>query len=221
MMDPNNPVVRLCAQGMRAESEGRNTDARALFQQAWQTAADDYDACVAAHYIARHQSTPEDTLRWNGECLARANRVAEDRVRDFYPSLHLNMARAYQELGDRGRAREHYLNAATCIDAAQPGPYRDGIRFAVAAGLRATGDATLPGSDQLTALLTRLCARADLNVLGLLLPPYLGNLGTQDDRTRLLTALHMVHGARSLPEDEQAILVRAIGELSAVGAERA
>ena len=53
MMDPNNPVVQLCAQGMRAESEGRNTDARALFQQAWETATDDYGACVAAHYIAR------------------------------------------------------------------------------------------------------------------------------------------------------------------------
>jgi hypothetical protein len=29
-MDPNNPVVRLCAQGMEAESDGRPQDASAL-----------------------------------------------------------------------------------------------------------------------------------------------------------------------------------------------
>ncbi|MGO4418780.1 hypothetical protein AB4Z54_08470 [Streptomyces sp. MCAF7] len=97
-MDPDNPIVRLCVQGMTAEAEGRGDDARALFQRAWDTAADDYEACVAAHYLARHQPTPEETLRWNQECLDRADAVGDDRVRGFYASLHLNMGQAYRTL---------------------------------------------------------------------------------------------------------------------------
>nr|BFF02017.1 hypothetical protein GCM10020241_36920 [Streptoalloteichus tenebrarius] len=42
-MDPDNPVVRLCVQGMQAEAEGRDADARDLFQRAWETAGDDYE----------------------------------------------------------------------------------------------------------------------------------------------------------------------------------
>jgi hypothetical protein len=209
-MDLDNAVVRLCGEGMRAEVEGRGADAHALFRQAWYAASDDYDACVAAHYLARHQSTPEDTLRWNKECLDRADRVGDERVRGFYPSLHLNMARAHEELGDADQARVDYLRAAECLDAAPAGPYRDGIRFAVAAGLRSADDVP-----SLPRLLTMLCARADLTALGLLLPPYLGDLGTPADRIALLTALQMVHAGRSLPDDEQAVLGAAIGELTA------
>jgi hypothetical protein len=215
MMDPDNPVVRLCAQGMQAEVEGRNLDAAALFREAWEAATDDYDACVAAHYLARHQSTPADTLHWNRQCLDRADRVGDDRVRGFYPSLHLNMARAHQDLDERGSAHEHYVRAAERIQDAAVGPYADGIRFAVAAGLRATGDVTPHDSDELADLLARLCARTDLTALGLLLPAYLGDLGTPEDHARLLTALHMVHAGRSLPDEEQAILRSAISRLSA------
>jgi hypothetical protein len=56
-MDPNNPVVRLCAAGMAAEGEGRPADAKALFEQAWAESRDDFEACIAAHYVARHQAT--------------------------------------------------------------------------------------------------------------------------------------------------------------------
>ncbi|RGC68468.1 hypothetical protein C5N14_13190 [Micromonospora sp. MW-13] len=33
---------------------------------------DDYDACVAAHYLARQQDDPEEILRWNQEALRHA-----------------------------------------------------------------------------------------------------------------------------------------------------
>jgi hypothetical protein len=64
-MDLNNPVIKLCIEGTRAEFEGRTDDARILYSQAWEARKDDYDACVAAHYVARFQGTPEDNLRWN------------------------------------------------------------------------------------------------------------------------------------------------------------
>jgi len=208
-MDPNNPVVRLVGQGMQAETQGRAADARALFRQAWEVAADDYEACVAAHYVARHQETPEDVLRWNTLCLERADGVGDDRVRGFYPSLHLNLARAHADLGAEDRAHEHYRLAAECIEDAPIGPYRDGIRYAVAAGLGSRSS-----SASLADLLGKLSARADLTALGLLLPAYLGDLGTMEDRMALLAAARMVHAGRSLPDDEQTVLGQAIDELA-------
>ncbi|WP_329235189.1 hypothetical protein OG417_29240 [Actinoallomurus sp. NBC_01490] len=211
-MDPQNPVVRLCAEGMRAETEGRDADARELFEQAWRTAADDYEACVAAHYLARHQPTPRETLRWNQECLDRANRVGDERVTGFYPSLHLNLAKAHRDLGDPQEARRHFTLAAAHLDDAPPGPYADGLRFTIADGLREAGRAADGG---LYDLLIRLCAREDLRALGLVLPAYLGDLGTEEDRARLAAALHTLHATRWLPEQEQEALGRVIGSLGA------
>lgn len=83
----DNPVIRLCAEGTRAEFEGRKEDARRLYREAWDVCKDDYDACVAAHYVARFQDAPEESLYWNREALARAERINDERVQSFYPSL--------------------------------------------------------------------------------------------------------------------------------------
>jgi hypothetical protein len=103
-MDPTNPVVQLCVQGMQAEGEGRNDDARALFARAWAERKDDFDACIAAHYLARHQPTPEAILEWNQLALNHADAVGDDRVQAFYPSLYLNLGHAHEVLGDRETA---------------------------------------------------------------------------------------------------------------------
>ena len=123
-MDPENPIVKLCAEGMAAEAEGRHDDARALFQRAWDGSTDDYEACIAAHYLARHQPNPEETLRWNRESLDRAERVGDDRVAGFYPSLYLNMGHAYETLGDRVSAGRYYDLAAEGLGALPDGAYR-------------------------------------------------------------------------------------------------
>ncbi|MGR3934909.1 hypothetical protein [Streptomyces sp. BRA346] len=211
-MDPENPVVRLCVQGMAAEAEGRDGDARDHFRQAWDAATDDYGKCVAAHYMARHQPTPAETLRWNQECLDRADAVGDDRVRGFYASLHVNMGGAYAELGDMVTAREHYVRAAAHIGDVPPGSYADWTRFGIADGL-----GTPPKSGTLAALLDRLCACGELRALGVILPPYLGDLGTEEDRERLVTALRMVHAARWLADDEQQALGAVISELAISG----
>lgn len=214
-MDPDNPVIRLCSQGMRAEAEGRDTEARDLFQQAWEGAFDDYEACVAAHYLARHQPTPRLTLRWNQECLDRADLVGDERVSGFYASLHVNMAKAHRDLDEQARSRWHFEQAARHLDAVPAGQYADWLRFAVAEGLRTAGAiGPRPAEASLTGLLAGFCERGDHRALGLVLPAYLGDLGTEDDRLRLATALHMVHAARWLPEDEQRALGEAIGALN-------
>ena len=200
---------------MQAEAEDRGADAYELFQQAWESAQDDYEACVAAHYLARHQPTPQETLRWNQECLTRADRVADERVKGFYVSLHLNMAQAYRNLEASDRAREHFELAAGHVHELPPGQYADWTRFAVADGLRSTGAVSLRAADDLLAdLLAAFCARKDFKALGLILPVRMGDLGTEEDRLRLLTALRMIHAARWLPDDEQRLLARTLAELT-------
>ncbi|MGW9041368.1 hypothetical protein ACWGQL_02205 [Streptomyces lydicus] len=230
-VDPELPVVRLCVEGMQAEAEGRAEAALELFQRAWDTATDDYEACIAAHYLARHQTSPEDTLRWNQECLDRADRVGDERVRGFYPSLYVNIGHACRQLGQPALAHAYFVQAADRVSDASEGQYGDWNRFAIAEGLRGTASAVAEADDvarrdvlpqlldegvdaRLRELFARWCARTDLKALGLALPAYLGYLGTVEDRVRLRTALHMVHAARWLPEDEQAELGAAIGALS-------
>ena len=111
-MDTSNQVIQLCLEGSRAEFEHRSEAAHRLYQQAWDLASDDYESCVAAHYLARFQPTPEETLHWNQEALKRAELVADERVRDSYPSLYLNLGHSYEMLGDQAHAQKFYALAA-------------------------------------------------------------------------------------------------------------
>ncbi len=135
-MDPNNPVIKLCAEGMKAESEGRADEARLLFMQAWEESKDNYDACIAAHYVARNQKTPEEILRWNQVSLDRADAVDDERVQGFYPSLYLNMGKAHEDLGNREQAKRHYELAATRMSALPDGRYGDLVREGIKRGLQ-------------------------------------------------------------------------------------
>ena len=107
-MDPNNPIVKLCLEGMRAEGENRFEDARRLFTLAWDSHTDDFEACIAAHFLARQQDNPQDMLRWNQEALARANAVGDERVTSFYPSLYLNLGHCHETLGEMDEAARFY-----------------------------------------------------------------------------------------------------------------
>jgi tetratricopeptide (TPR) repeat protein len=111
-MDIHNPVIQLCLAGARAEFEHRPDAARSLYQQAWEARLDDYDACVAAHYVARFQESPAKSLRWNLVALQHAKAVNDERVKDFYPSLYLNLGQAYEKLGNQVEAQRYYNLAA-------------------------------------------------------------------------------------------------------------
>ncbi|MBX9599544.1 MAG: hypothetical protein K2X35_01020 [Bryobacteraceae bacterium] len=137
-MDPENPVVRLCAEGIRAEQEGRPGDAACLYQQAWKESRDDWERCIAAHYLARHQPDPAQTLFWNQESLRLADSAGGDRVRDFYPSLYLNLGHSLEVLGRAAEACRYYRMAASRMDALPPGRYSDVVRHGVAEAQRRT-----------------------------------------------------------------------------------
>jgi tetratricopeptide (TPR) repeat protein len=111
-MDTTDPVIRLCIQGVQAEFEHKMDLARSLYLQAWDLSQDDYQACIAAHYVARFQETPGETLHWNQEALRRAERVGDERVQEFYPSLYLNLGYSYEVLGNQAEAQKYYDLAA-------------------------------------------------------------------------------------------------------------
>ena len=135
MMDPKNPIVWLCVQGMQAEAGGKLEAAHLLFTQAWEESHTDYEACVAAHYVARHQKTAEETLRWNQEALDRADLVKNGAVQGFYPSLYLNLAQSHASLGNREEAKKYYEWASLTSSALSGDVYGKTVRDAIARGL--------------------------------------------------------------------------------------
>jgi len=130
-MDPDNQIVRLCVKGLECESSGQPAEALRLFMRAWIQSADDFERCIAAHYVARHQKDSADALMWNQRSLDHANAVRDDRVREFYPSLYLNMGKAHEDLGNRQGAKQFYEKAESLVDSIPEGRYGNVVREAI------------------------------------------------------------------------------------------
>jgi hypothetical protein len=135
-VDPNNPVAKLCADGMQAEGRGDRQTAQALFLQAWEVASDGFEACIAAHYVARHQPNPEETLRWNQVALRLAKAAGDDRCSSFLPSLLLNLGHSYETLGDLPRAKQYYESAGERARSLPPDHYGNVVRDGISRGLQ-------------------------------------------------------------------------------------
>ena len=141
-IDPQNPVVRYCAEGMEREQEGRHEEALRLFMLAWNQSKDAFERAIAAHYVARHQITPEGALHWNQESLINADAVGDDRVQGFYPSLYLNMGKSHEDLGNLKDARRFYALAADRIGCLPESPYGDMIRRGVMNAMQRTSNSS-------------------------------------------------------------------------------
>jgi hypothetical protein len=115
-MDINNSIIQLCIQGTQAEFASRPQDAAALYQQAWNAASTDYEYCIAAHYLARFQPSPQETLHWNQTALEHAQKADADQIKDFLPSLYLNMGQSYETVGNQPEA-QHYFDLAASLGA--------------------------------------------------------------------------------------------------------
>jgi tetratricopeptide (TPR) repeat protein len=135
-IDPENHVVRML--GEAASREARDPEGAAnAYRRAWDEAATDYEACMAAHYVARIVDTAEERHRWNAVALERAITVGDERVTGFLPSLHLNLGRSLEDLGRLDEARSEYGAAREAARNLPEGPYRSTIEDALdRAGLR-------------------------------------------------------------------------------------
>ena len=129
-IDPANPVVALCAAGMACEGDPET--ARHLFEEAWDTRRDDYDAAVAAHYLARHQPTPFLVLDWNARAVTHCERITDGRATELLPSLYLNLADSLLALGRRAEARVVADRADEHLQALPADGYRSFVAFGIA-----------------------------------------------------------------------------------------
>lgn len=108
-MDLDGRTARLCIEGTRAELERRIDDARGLFLAAWEARDDDYDAAMAAHYVAHLETDPDEALRWH--LLALEHARLDDRSAEFMGSLLVSLGGAYEAIGDAAKA-QHYFELA-------------------------------------------------------------------------------------------------------------
>ncbi|MBK7781552.1 MAG: hypothetical protein IPJ58_12455 [Ardenticatenia bacterium] len=112
MPPPTRPTLPLTLAGIQAEFERRVDDARQLYAQAWDAAGDDYERCVAAHYVGHLEADPAAALRWHLAALDHAQLADAQLVADFLPSLYVNLGQAYEVIGDAVLAERYYRLAA-------------------------------------------------------------------------------------------------------------
>jgi tetratricopeptide (TPR) repeat protein len=106
--DKDNKIVKLCAQGMNLEGEGKKEEAGLLFMKAWDEATNDFEKFTSAHYVARHQSSITDKLKWDEKALKLALEINDKDMKGIYPSLYLNIGKCYEDLNDYKSALKNY-----------------------------------------------------------------------------------------------------------------
>ncbi|HEY1038181.1 MAG TPA: NAD(+)--rifampin ADP-ribosyltransferase [Bacteroidia bacterium] len=127
--NPNNTIVKLCLQGMNLEENSKSEEAEKIFLQAWNEATNDFEKYLAAYYVARHQKNVTDKLKWLETTLQYGLKVNNDSVKGAFPSLYINIAKCYEELGDSGNAKKNYESAKSYTDQlSDSGPFYHGTR---------------------------------------------------------------------------------------------
>lgn len=133
--DPNNNIFRLCTKGMELEASQNAKEAQQLFLQAWNEAKTDFEKFTAAHYVARHQNSVEDKLKWDETALALALKINDDTVYAGYPSLYLNIAKCYEDLNDLDKAKKNYQSALSYSKSLPDDGYGKMIKSGIKNGL--------------------------------------------------------------------------------------
>lgn len=211
--DQTNPVVKLCVDGMAAESTGDIAQATTCFTEAWNIATNDFERLTAAHYMARNQDDKNTELKWNLAALGYAGKIEDDSIKAQMPSLCLNAARSYEHLGNLPNATLYYKQAAETSEHLPGGQYTEMVRNGIAAGLKRVG-VTVPGSEVLDEMIDRWCVRKNLRALAMVLPAYVGSLGTEADTHKLIDALSRVSAMQVLTDPELEQIRALIAELS-------
>lgn len=134
--DPKNKVVKLCAEGMELEGQGRKSEALERFLHAWKLASNDFEKFTAAHYVARHQSNATEKLKWDQTALDYALRMGDESVKATYPSLYLNIAKCYEDLSNTEKALENYRLANSFTKHLPENGYGDMIKNGITNGIK-------------------------------------------------------------------------------------
>ncbi|MEV0251306.1 hypothetical protein AB0H76_32265 [Nocardia sp. NPDC050712] len=131
---------------MRAVTLGRAGDpqrARTELDDIWKglgPQGDPLHRCTLAHFLADLQDDAAQALAWDVRALDAADSLTNDRARQhhstldvagFYPSLHLNLADNYRQLGSFEAARRALDAARACLHTLGQDGYGTMLRGAV------------------------------------------------------------------------------------------
>ena len=133
--DQNNNVIKLCAQGMEMEGNGKPEEANKLFTQAWNEATNDFEKFTAAHYVARHQKNTQDKLKWDKTALELALKINNETVKGALSSLYLNVAKCYEDINDFDNAKRNYDLALSFVDLLPDNGYGNMIKGGIVKGI--------------------------------------------------------------------------------------
>ncbi len=126
---PDNPIVRLCMQGMRLEEQGKLEEAAVLFLQGWDEATNDFERFLVAGFTARVQPNASDRITWYESALELAEKVGDNAVQSAFPSLHTNLSKCYEEVGNPEKAAMHQELAIKSVSQpADKGPFYHGTK---------------------------------------------------------------------------------------------
>jgi hypothetical protein len=126
---PDNPVVKLCLQGMGMEEKGLQQEAGKLFLQAWNEATQPFERFMTAWFLARSQLQLADKLRWMEAALRAGLEIRDGSVKSALSALYSNIAQCHEKLNHPDQADRNRALAASIDDApADDGPFYHGTR---------------------------------------------------------------------------------------------
>lgn len=132
-MDINNPIIQLCIKGSEAELQHDLSLAKEYYLKSLYASKNDYDYCISAHYLARVQENNNEVLKWNTKALFHADKIKIDDIsykdiKEFYPSLYLNMGESYKLLNETDNAVKYFKMGLDYVKKDIPGSYGDMIK---------------------------------------------------------------------------------------------
>jgi rifampin ADP-ribosylating transferase len=114
---------------MEIEGKGQPDEARRLFLQAWNDAADDFEKFMAAYFVAERQENLGDKVEWLETAIKFALIKNDEGVKAAFPPLYSDLARCYEELGDPDNAKKYSELAKSYADEpSDTGPFYHGTR---------------------------------------------------------------------------------------------
>lgn len=119
---------------MDLEGIGQTEEASKYFMQAWNEAKSDLEKFIAAHYVARHQNSIADKLKWDETALQLAQQIKSEAINVSLPSLYLNIAKCYEDLKDYYQAWRNYQLAISFLSWLPDNGYGKMVKTAIQNG---------------------------------------------------------------------------------------
>lgn len=125
---------------MEKEGNGNPNESLDLFTQAWDEANTGQEKLIAAHYLARQQSSVEEKLVWDKKALHHALQLQDDSINTTLPSLYLNISKCYEDLKQWDEAFKNYKLAEDYVRFLANDGYGNMIRSGIQNGLKRLAD---------------------------------------------------------------------------------